>query len=122
MTDATTTVASIRARVRAFNAEREWDRYHCPRNLAMSVAVESGELLALFLWSADDGPQPPVASRNSQVAEEAADVAICLINLCEKMDIDLSAAIADKLRINAERYPIDKAKGRLEKYAELDEV
>lgn len=115
-----TPVAELRDALRRFNAERDWGQYHSPRNLAMALSVEVGELLELFLWSADGGPQPPVASRVPRVADEAADVFICLLNFCSAMDIDLTAATADKLRRNADKYPADRARGRLEKSTELD--
>jgi len=118
--DATTSLGELRARLRAFNAERDWARYHSPRNLAMAVSVEAGELLALYLWSADDGPQPAVASRAPRVAEEAADVLISLLNLCEAAGIDLAAATEAKIARNAEKYPVERAAGRLEKYDELE--
>lgn len=119
MDDATTTLGELRARLRVFNAERDWARYHCPRNLAMALSVEAAELLQLYLWSSDDGPQPPVASRQPKVAEEAADVLICLLNLCERADIDLAAAVEAKLARNAEKYPVEAARGRLERSEEL---
>jgi NTP pyrophosphatase (non-canonical NTP hydrolase) len=118
-TDETTPLAALRARLRAFNAARDWGRYHSPRNLAMAVSVEAGELLELFLWSADDGPQPPVAAREPRVAEEAADVLISLLNLCEAAGIDLAAAVDAKIARNEARYPAETARGRLEKYDEL---
>ena len=114
-----TTLGSLRSALRRFNAERDWSRYHSPRNLAMALSVEAGELLELYLWSADDGPQPPVVSRRSKVADEAADVLICLLNLCEAAGVDLSAAVADKLTRNAQKYPVELARGRLEKSTEL---
>ncbi len=117
--DDTTTLGEIRAALKHFNDERDWGRYHSPRNLAMALSVEAGELLELYLWSADDGPQPPVASRQPKVADECADVLICLLNLCEHAGVDLSAAVADKLARNAEKYPIERARGRLEKSTEL---
>ncbi|MAY82435.1 MAG: nucleotide pyrophosphohydrolase [Deltaproteobacteria bacterium] len=115
----TLTLRDLSAQVAKFNEDRDWSQYHNPRNLAMSVSVEAGELLELFLWSRDDGPQPPVESRNAKVREEVADVAICLLNLCHRMDIDLAQAVIEKLEINAKRYPVEKAKGRMEKYGEL---
>lgn len=118
-TDASTPIATLSAAIRQFNAERDWGQYHSPRNLAMAVSVEANELLELYLWSRDDGPQPPVASRESAVAEEAADVLICLLNLCDRSGIDLAAAVQAKLAKNAERYPIERARGRLEKAGEL---
>lgn len=118
-TDEHTALGELRAALRRFNSERDWARYHSPRNLAMALSVEAGELLELYLWSSDDGPQPPVESRQAKVADEAADVLICLLNLCEQAEVDLSAAVAAKLARNAEKYPVDKARGRLEKSGEL---
>ena len=120
MNDETTSIAQIKARIFAFNEERDWAQYHSPRNLAMAVSVEAGELLELFLWSRDDGLQPAVESRAPRVAEEAADVAITLLNFCERAGIDLSEAIESKLAANAQRYPVDKARGRMLKHDELD--
>jgi NTP pyrophosphatase (non-canonical NTP hydrolase) len=119
MNDETITIADLRARIAAFNAARDWGQFHSPRNLAMAVSVEAGELLELFLWSADDGPQPAVAEREPRVAEEAADVAITLLNLCEQAGIDLASAVEAKLAANEARYPVDKARGRMLKHDEL---
>lgn len=119
MTDDETRIAELRAKLRAFNAERNWGQYHSPRNLAMAVSAEAGELLALYLWSSDAGPQPAVASRAPRVAEEAADVFISLLNLCEAAGIDLAAATEAKIAKNAEKYPVARASGRLEKWDEL---
>ena len=118
-TDDTTTVGELQARLRQFNAARDWEQYHSPRNLAMALSVEAGELLELYLWSADDGPQPPVAERIPKVADEAADVFICLLNFCHAAGIDLTGATVDKLRRNAAKYPVAKSRGRLEKSTEL---
>ncbi len=119
MTDDQTTLAELRAAVRAFNEARDWGQYHAPRNLAMALSVEASELLELYLWCRDDGPQPALASRAPKVAEEMADVAICLLNLAERTGVDLSAAIEAKLARNAEKYPVEKARGRMEKSHEL---
>lgn len=120
MNDETTTIATLKAQIAAFNADRDWAQYHSPRNLAMSVSVEAGELLELYLWSSDEGPQPAVESRQPRVAEEAADVAITLLNFCERTGIDLSEAIESKLASNAAKYPVDKARGQMLKHDELD--
>ena len=118
-TDEHTSLGELRAALRRFNGERDWGRYHSPRNLAMALSVEAGELLELYLWSSDGGPQPPVASREPRVADEAADVLICLLNLCEQAGVDLTAAVAAKLAANADKYPVEKSRGRLEKSGEL---
>ena len=120
MTDESTPIGALRRAIAAFNTERDWAQYHSPRNVAMAVAVEAGELLQLFLWSKDDGPQPAVDSRNPLVAEEIADVAICLLNLCEVTGVDLSTAIREKLDKNAARYPAHTVRGRMEKYDEYE--
>jgi len=120
VTDDTTPIQALRQEVAAFNAERDWGQYHSPRNVAMAVSVEAGELLELFLWSTDEGPQPAVESRNAAVADEIADVAICLLNLCEMTGVDLTTAIRQKLKQNALRYPAETVRGRMEKYDEYD--
>lgn len=119
MRDQDTTLAELSALLRDFNRERDWGRYHSPRNLAMALSVEAGELLELYLWAADDGPQPPVATRAPKVADEAADVLICLLNFCEQAEIDLAAAVAAKVARNRDKYPVERSRGRLEKSTEL---
>jgi len=113
------TLVELQDRVARFNLDRDWSQFHNPRNLAMAVSVEASELLELFLWSRDDGPQPPVASRDPQVAHEMADVLICLLSLAERMNVDLASAVQTKLQLNALKYPVEKAKGRMEKSDEL---
>ena len=113
------TLMELQAKVARFNADRDWSQFHNPRNLAMAVSVEASELLELFLWSQDDGPQPPVDSRGPQVELEMADILICLLSMADRMDVDLSAAVQTKLEINAAKYPVEKAKGRMEKSDEL---
>ena len=114
-----TSLSQIDALLAQFNADRDWEQYHNPRNLAMALSVEAAELLELFLWSSDQGPQPPVADRESDVADEAADVLICLLNFCRSMNIDLLTATQNKIEKNAKKYPIEKSSGRLEKHHEL---
>ncbi len=107
----------MQARLRQFNRERDWDQFHCPRNLAMSLSVEAAELLECFLWTRDDESIP--AAKQTAVAEEAADVLICLLNFCERANIDLPKAFADKIEKNAAKYPVAKARGSREKYDAL---
>ncbi|MEN9786776.1 MAG: hypothetical protein RLZZ299_2040 [Pseudomonadota bacterium] len=117
--DATTPLSDIRTALRAFNAERDWGRYHGPRNLAMALSVEAAELLELFLWCRDDGPQPADPSRAEAVADEAADVLVCLLNVCEHAGIDLAAAVERKMAVNAAKYPVGRARGSSAKYDAL---
>lgn len=115
------TIAELQAEVRAFSDARDWGRYHSPRNLAMALSVEAGELLELFLWSEDEGPQPPVAGRQVKVADEVADVFMCLLNFCERSGIDLETALKNKLAKAAKKYPTERVRGKALKYDEYAE-
>ncbi|HYC71726.1 MAG TPA: nucleotide pyrophosphohydrolase [Opitutaceae bacterium] len=121
MTDATTTVAEMRERVLAFAREREWEQFHSPKNLSMALAAESGELMEHFLWS--DSPDSHVTARDARkrpkIEEEIADVVIYALEFANVAGIDLAAAIERKLAANAQKYPVEKARGRADKYTEL---
>ena len=112
--DRETSIDQVKARLRAFNAAREWEPFHTPKDLAMCVAAEAGELLEPFLWKT-----PDEAVDLAAVREELADVIICAVNLAAKLDIDLLAAVDAKIALNATRYPVDKARGRATKHDEL---
>jgi NTP pyrophosphatase (non-canonical NTP hydrolase) len=107
MSDATTTVAELREAMRRFVAERKWEPYHSPKNLAMGLMVEAAELLEHFVWIEGAASYTLVQQpdRREALADELADVAGNLLNLCNVLDIDLSEAIAAKLRKNAQKYP-----------------
>lgn len=115
------TLSELTREVRAFADARDWEQFHSPRNLAMAVAVEAGELLELYLWSSDEGPQPLHPDRGPRVADEAADVLICLLNLCDRAGIDLARAVRDKLARAEEKYPADRVRGKAWKYHEYEE-
>ena len=115
------TLSDLTALVRTFAEERDWGQFHSPRNLAMALSVEAGELLELYLWSADDGPQPLHPAREPRVADEAADVLMCLLNFCDRAEIDLAAALQSKLERAREKYPADRVKGKALKYHEYSE-
>lgn len=115
------TLPELQAKVRAFADARDWGQFHSPRNLAMALNVEAGELLELYLWSADAGPQPPTPERQARVAEEAADVLFCLLNFCERAGVDLDAALEAGLAKAERKYPADRVRGRALKYDEYPE-
>lgn len=112
-------LADLQDLARDFVQQRDWARFHSPRNLAMALSVEAGELLELYLWSDDDGPQPITEARRERVAHEAADVLLCLLNFCDQADVDLARAFHDKLVIARRKYPVDAARGRALKWDEL---
>lgn len=107
-------LAEITARLRTFVAERDWAQFHDSKNLAMAVASEAGELVAEYRWIASDRADAwsAEAANNQRVAMEAADVAIALVELCDRIGVDLVAAMSDKLLLNAERYPVTLSKGQ----------
>lgn len=113
-------LATLTAHARAFVQERDWEQFHSPRNLAMALQVEAGELLELYLWCRDEGPQPLSQHRADQVASEAADVLLCLLNFCDQAGVDLARAFYDKLEVARQKYPVERARGSARKYDEPD--
>ncbi len=108
---------SLLSELRAFVAEREWQKFHDPKNLSMAVASEAGELVALLRWvrndEADAFTQKP--ENRERIKAEIADVAISLLLLCERTGVDLRQAILDKLAVNRRNYPVESARGRAER-------
>jgi NTP pyrophosphatase (non-canonical NTP hydrolase) len=105
--------------LRAFAERRDWDRFHSPKNLAMGVASEAGELLDIFQWLSEDESRRLQADFPVEYAEarkELADVCLHLLRLVDKLDIDLEAALEEKMRLNAEKYPVELAHGNATKY------
>lgn len=98
-------------KLRVFIAERDWGQFHSPENLAKSIAIEAGELLECFQWSADADP--------ARVQEELADVLTYCFLLADKLGVDPEQIVLDKLKVTAEKYPVEKARGRSEKYDQL---
>lgn len=109
----------LRDSLRQFAAERDWDQFHSPKNLAMALSVEAAELLERFQWlTAEQSARlpPPELAR---VREEMADVLNYLVRLADKLGVDLLAAARDKIAVNAQKYPVEKARGNARKYSEL---
>ena len=107
------------ARIRKFRDDRDWQQFHDPKNLAVSIAIEAAELLELFQWQSGEEATRFAAENKERVSEEIADVAIYLIELADITGIDLAKAIEAKLEKNAKKYPVDKARGVSTKYTEL---
>lgn len=115
-TDHTPSVATLTAALRAFAAERDWDQFHSPKNLAMALAAEAGELLEQFQWLSEAQSAELPDHTHAAVREEIADVLLYLLRLADRLHIDPLAAAADKIAINARKYPADQARGRADKY------
>lgn len=108
----------LKARVRAFVAERDWERFHSPKNLAMALSVEASELVELFQWLSEDESTALDDAQRRRVAEELADVLWYLVRLSDRLDIDLLEAAGRKLAENAKKYPAEKVRGQARKYTE----
>ena len=109
----------LRNALRQFAAERDWDQFHSPKNLAIALTVEATELLEHFQWLSDSEPAAIPSEKRARVREELADVLLYLIRLADKLDIDLLVAATEKMSINAVKYPIHKARGSSKKYTEF---
>lgn len=96
-----------------FRNERDWEQFHNPKDLALAINIEAGELLELYLWkNADEADK-------EKVKEELADIFSFAFLLAEKYEFNVKEIVLDKIKINGEKYPIDKSKGSAKKYNEL---
>jgi len=100
-----------------FVAARDWQPFHTPKNLSMSVAIEAAELMECFQWLTDEQSQASVndPGLHAGAVDELADVLIYCLSLGNALEIDLTAAVLDKLRANETRYPVDRFRGRFRK-------
>lgn len=121
LTDATATTAELKARVLAFARERDWEQFHAPKNLSMALAAEAGELMEHFLWATPEQSQAIVrdAEKRRKIEAELADVVIYALEFANVTGIDVAAAIERKMVENAQKYPVEKSRGRSDKYTEL---
>ena len=114
-------VSALEQALAEFARERDWEQFHSPKNLVMALAGEVGELTEVFQWmtesqSGEAGRDPATARA---VREELADVLLYVVRTADVLGVDLNAAVVDKLRTNAEKYPVSKAHGSSKKYTKL---
>lgn len=111
----------LQRELRDFAAQRDWQRFHTPKNLVMALAGEVGELVELFQWLTPEESAAVMTrpERAEQVREEVADVFAYLLQLADGLDIDLAAALRAKVQRNEQRYPVSLARGRADKYDQL---
>ena len=121
MSDATSSLAELRARILQFAQARDWGQFHSPKNLSMALAAEAAELMEPFLWIESEASRDVDAKPGlrAKIEEEIADVVIYALQFANAANIDLSTAIDRKLQLNALKYPVEKARGRSDKYTEL---
>jgi NTP pyrophosphatase (non-canonical NTP hydrolase) len=107
---------TIQHALRRFTEERDWAQFHSPKNLAMALAGETGELVAIFQWLSESQSATPDADTRQAIREEIADVQMYLLMLADKLDIDVAQAVADKMVVNARKYPAPAFAGSARKY------
>jgi len=111
-------LAQLRAIVRQFVEERDWDQFHTPKNLAAALTVEAAELLEHFQWLKEGRAEELGPDKLVEVRHEMADVLVYLVRLADKLDVDLLAAVRDKMVLNRAKYPADLVRGDARKYYE----
>ena len=114
-----TELKSLKLRLREFAKERDWDQFHSPKNFSMALIVECAELVEHFQWLTDEQSKNLPAETLEEVRLEMADIFLYLIRLADKLDVDLMDAANRKIKLNAEKYPVEKAKGLATKYNKL---
>jgi NTP pyrophosphatase (non-canonical NTP hydrolase) len=107
-------------RLLTFARERDWEQFHSPKNLVMALAGECGELIEHFQWLSEAQSAVLAPAKKRDVALEMADILIYLIRLSERLDVDLLAAVEDKISINELRYPAAKVRGKARRAADYD--
>ena len=109
----------LRDSLRRFADERDWNRFHSPKNLAMALVAEAGELVEQFQWLTEAESATLAPERFAAVRHELADVLIYLVRLGDVLGVDLLAAAGEKVALNEARYPVERVRGSARKYDEL---
>tara|TARA_B110000438_G_scaffold263162_1_gene274945 strand:- start:1342 stop:1695 length:354 start_codon:yes stop_codon:yes gene_type:complete len=113
---------NLKLKLREFSKDRDWEQFHNPKNLATALSVEASELLEIFQWSNDGGlKEIDNPEKRQEIEKEIADIFNYLVKLVDILDIDLEEAALNKIKENAEKYPIETSKGKSMKYTELND-
>jgi len=110
---------TIKKKILGFRNERDWKKFHDPKNLSQAIGIEAAELQELFLWKTNAESKKLSPNELESAKEEVADIFIFLMYFCHEFNIDLFKAVEDKIKLNGEKYPVDKAKGNSKKYDDL---
>ena len=112
-------IEKLTGEIRAFRDAREWRQFHAPKELAVGIAAEAGELLQHFVWQSPEQSEQRARERREAIASEIADVGILLFELADNLGLELAQVMRAKLAENDRRYPVEKARGSNKKYNEL---
>ena len=110
----------LQQRLLMFAKDRDWEQFHAPKNLAMALAVEAGELMEHFQWLSEAQSEALSDDKRREVGHELADVFIYTMRLAERLGMDLPALVEEKIRINEQKYPAEKVMGSAKKYTEYE--
>jgi dCTP diphosphatase len=116
--ETTDSLENLRAKINTFVSERDWAQFHTPKNLAMAMIVEAAELVEQFQWDTPLESQQLSPEKREAVAHELADTFVYLLRLAEVLEIDLIEAANKKIAMNAQKYPVEKARGSNTKYTD----
>jgi NTP pyrophosphatase (non-canonical NTP hydrolase) len=114
-------IVDLEAKILAFSEKRDWDQFHTPKNLIMAATSEMGELAEVLQWMNDSEAAVFLSTQSGRerISEEIADVAIYLIRLCQKLDLNFVEILSEKIKQNDLKYPVEKSKGSANKYTDL---
>ncbi|MDX2428326.1 MAG: nucleotide pyrophosphohydrolase [Xanthomonadales bacterium] len=112
-------INNLKQQLREFADTRDWNQFHSPKNLSMALSIEAGEIMEHFQWLTEEQSKNLPADKLDEVASELADTLLYLIRLADKLDIDLLAAAQNKIKLNDQKYPVEKSKGNAKKYTEF---
>lgn len=112
-------IQRLQGALREFAAARDWDQFHSPKNLASALSVEAAELLEIFQWLTEVQSENLEPRQREAAREELADVFLYLLRIADRVGVNLVEAADAKLARNAEKYPVDRARGRSDKYTDL---
>lgn len=121
MSDNERTLRDLQQVIKKFCSDRDWDKFHNPKDLSISLSLEAAELLEHFQWKNPDEVKEHLIRNKSEVGSELADIFYWVLLIANKLDIDLIDAFDKKMEKNAAKYPVDKAKGSHLKYTEHQE-
>lgn len=111
-------LTGLKQKLQAFVDERDWAQFHSPKNLAMAMIVEAAELVEHFQWDTESESRQLTTEKREQVSHELADTFVYLLRISQVLDIDLIQAANDKIALNAKKYPVEKARGKNNKYTD----
>lgn len=119
MSDKTTTLHELKQKVAQFMIERDWNQFHNPKNLSVSLSCEAAELMELFVWAPEAQSRETFEAKRTEAEHEVADILFNLLEFCNHTNIDLATIFERKFKLIEQKYPVEKAKGVALKYDEL---